>query len=508
MEYIVDGDEAREIDRIAIKEIGIPSMVLMEKASMAVAGCIMAETELSADRILAVCGTGNNGGDGVAAARLLKESGYDVTVLVLGQKERCSSELQQQLSIAECLDVPIFWDSDSPITETRLQEYSIIVDAIFGIGLAREVTGKYAQCIRALNASGKDIVSVDIPSGIHAGSGEVLGVAVRATMTVTFGNNKRGLLLYPGTEYAGQVIVADIGFPKKALRQVAPKAFTYTKETVGAYFPERKKRSHKGSYGRVLVIAGSPEMSGACYLASEAAYRMGCGLVQIVTAVQNSSVIRTKLPEAIVTTWSETVTADEEKAVTEGLHSAASVVIGPGLGQSAGARRLLEILLHEMKTMPEKPVVIDADGLNLLAEMGLYKTLGRQFVLTPHMREMSRLMECDVADVTGHMVESVMAQQGGATVVLKDARTLVGDGTYLYINTSGNSALATGGSGDVLSGMIGGLLAQGLSPMRAASLGVYLHGLTAERYTESFLPHSMLAGDILHTLPQVLAEIK
>lgn len=467
----------------------------------------MAETQPATDRILAVCGTGNNGGDGVAAVRLLKESGYDVSVLVLGQKERCTSEMQQQLNIAECLDVPVFWDSSSPITETRLQEYSIIVDAIFGIGLAREVTGRYAQCIRLLNASGRDIVAVDIPSGIHAGNGEVLGEAVRATMTVTFGNNKRGLLLYPGTEHAGQVIVADIGFPGKALGQVSPKAFTFTKETAGAYFPGRKKRSHKGTYGRVLVIAGSPEMSGACYLASEAAYRMGCGLVQVVTAVENSSVIRTMLPEAIVTVWSESVTDTEEKAVTEAIRSAASVVIGPGLGKGAGAKRLIEIVLREMKTMTEKPVVIDADGLNILAETGLYRTLGRQFVLTPHVREMSRLMDCEVTDVTAHMAESVTAQQGGATVVLKDARTLVSDGVHLYINTSGNSALATGGSGDVLSGMIGGLLAQGLPPMRAASLGVYLHGLTAEYYTEKHLPHSMLARDILLTLPQVLAEI-
>lgn len=520
MEYIVDAQEAKEIDRISIEEIGMPSLVLMEKASMAVAGCIMAETNPTADSVLAVCGTGNNGGDGVAAARLLKESGYRVEVLVLGQEKHCSPEMKQQLSIAECLGVPVFWDnlsdergevdcadSNLPITETRLREYSIIVDAVFGIGLARPVTGRYAEYICWMNASGSDIVSVDVPSGIHAGNGSVLGEAVRATITVTFGNNKRGLLLYPGTEYAGQVIVADIGFPAIAVEKTAPKAFTYTKETAGNDFPVRKRRSHKGSYGRTLVIAGSPSMSGACYLAGEAAYRMGCGLVQIVTAEENANVIRTRLPEAIVTTWSGTLTDEEEHTVLEGVRSAASVVIGPGLGKSQGAKHLLDIVLQEMEKTPEKPVVIDADGLNLLAESGRYQMLGRQYVLTPHVREMSRLLGCDVTEVKNHMVEHVTGQQGGAVVVLKDARTLVSNGETLYFNTSGNSALATGGSGDVLSGIIGGLLAQGVAPMRAASLGVYLHGLAAEQYTENYVPHSMLAGDIIRMLPDVLAEL-
>ncbi|MCH5267418.1 MAG: NAD(P)H-hydrate dehydratase [Lachnospiraceae bacterium] len=519
MEYIVDAKEAKEIDRISIQEIGIPSMVLMEKASMAVASCIMAEADSLTDRVLAVCGTGNNGGDGVAAARLLKESDFDVSVLVLGQKERCTEEMRQQIKIAEQLNVPVFWDnlaedaenngvSKMTITETRLREYSIIVDAIFGIGLARPVTGKIARYIQAMNQSGRDIVAVDIPSGIHADNGKVLGQAVHARVTVTFGNTKRGLLLYPGMEYAGQVIVADIGFPQKAVAEVSPKAFTFKKETVGNYLPDRKRRSHKGSYGKTLVIAGSPDMSGACYLAAKAAYRMGCGLVQVVTASENAVVIRTKLPEAIVTTWSEAVTQDEEEALVAGIQSAAAVVIGPGLGQSEGANRLVDITLRELSKMPNKPVVIDADGLNILSGRGEYHTLGKQFVLTPHMREMSRLTGKEIDEISENMIETVTGQQGGATVVLKDARTLVSDGASLYINTSGNSGLATGGSGDVLSGIIGGLLAQGMIPFQAASLGVCLHGLAAEQYTEKFLPHSMLAGDILEMLPEVLASIK
>ncbi|OKZ64067.1 MAG: hypothetical protein BHW05_05055 [Clostridium sp. 42_12] len=508
MEYIVNGSQAREIDRCSIQEIGIPSMVLMEKAAMSVASCIMAQADKKQDCILVVCGTGNNGGDGVAAARMLQDAGYIVSVLVLGQEERCSEEMKQQISIARHLGVSVFWDSltgKTTFTETSFSEYSIIVDAIFGIGLSRDVTGVIADYINAINRSAADVLAVDIPSGISADTGAVLGTAVKATITVTFGHNKRGLVLYPGTEYAGQVVVTDIGFPEMVTERVMKQSqtFTYTKEDLSVYFPNRKKRSNKGSYGRVVVIAGSKDMSGACYLSGEAAYRMGCGLVHIVTAQENAEVIRIKLPEAIVTGWAENVTAEQEADITAAIHKAAAVMIGPGLGQEAGAERLLDLVLQEAKKLPELPVVIDADGLNLLAKKGLYSTLGRQYVLTPHLREMSRLSGKSVQEIADDMTSAVMGQQAGATIVLKDARTLVSDGDWLYINLSGNSALSTGGSGDVLSGMIGGLLAQGCTQRTAATLAVYMHGLTAEQYCESAPPHCMLARDILEMIPKI-----
>ena len=489
MEYIVNGSQAREIDRCSIQEIGIPSMVLMEKAAMSVASCIMAQADKKQDCILVVCGTGNNGGDGVAAARMLQDAGYIVSVLVLGQEERCSEEMKQQISIARHLGVSVFWDNltgKTTFTETSFSEYSIIVDAIFGIGLSRDVTGVIADYINAINRSAADVLAVDIPSGISADTGAVLGTAVKATITVTFGHNKRGLVLYPGTEYAGQVVVTDIGFPEMVTERVMKQSqtFTYTKEDLSVYFPNRKKRSNKGSYGRVVVIAGSKDMSGACYLSGEAAYRMGCGLVHIVTAQEN-------------------VTGEQEADITAAIHKAAAVVIGPGLGQEAGAERLLDLVLQEAKKLPELPVVIDADGLNLLAKKGLYSTLGRQYVLTPHLREMSRLSGKSVQEIADDMTSAVMGQQAGATIVLKDARTLVSDGDWLYINLSGNSALSTGGSGDVLSGMIGGLLAQGCTQRTAATLAVYMHGLTAEQYCESAPPHCMLARDILEMIPKI-----
>ena len=510
MRNVVDSATAKYIDQTTIHEVGIPSMVLMEKASMAVAACAMSIADSRKDRILAVCGTGNNGGDGVAAARLLQEAGYNISVLVLGQEEKCTEEMQQQLHIAETLGVSVFWDNmtqEEMVTETRLEEYTIGIDAMFGIGLTRAVQGKYAAYIRWMNQAGIPIISADVPSGVDGSSGAILGEAVRADCTVTFGCNKMGLLLYPGAEYAGQVIVADIGIPQQITRQAKCNTYTFEGiEDVQMRFPARKMRSHKGSYGKVLVIAGGPEMSGACYFSAKAAYRMGCGLVQIFTSQTNAAVLRTRLPEAIVTTWSSGLLEQELQSLSRAIREASAIVFGPGLGRSEDAKQLCTFLLDELENYPEKPVIIDADGLNILAEMGRYHSLGSQFILTPHLKEMSRLCGQSVSEISTHMPETVMGQKSGAVVVLKDARTLVSDGCALYINTTGNSGLSTGGSGDVLSGMIGGLLAQGVSPMDSACLAVYLHGMTADRYTEQYAPHSMMADDILQMLPEVLAE--
>ena len=225
---IADAEEAKEIDRISIHEIGIPSMVLMERAAMSVAACIREQSDPVVDRILAVCGTGNNGGDGVAIARILWEAGYSVSVLIIGQMGKCSDEMKQQITIAERIGMSILTaDSREPasvVTEEKLEKYTIVIDAIFGIGLSREIRGNYREWIAWMNHSAARMVAVDIPSGIHASTGEVLGIAVQADQTVTFGTNKRGLVLYPGTQYAGEIVVADIGFPKQAVARVSPKA--------------------------------------------------------------------------------------------------------------------------------------------------------------------------------------------------------------------------------------------------------------------------------------------
>lgn len=527
MQYIADAREAKKIDGVSIHEIGIPSFVLMERAALKVADFITGIADMGKDRILILCGMGNNGGDGLAIGRILMERGFQIAFTLLGEEKKASEEMKQQIFIARNLSVP-------EVTNPQITDYTMIVDAIFGIGLARGITGNYAACIEEVNHADATVISVDIPSGIDASTGKVLGCAIQADYTITFGINKRGLVLFPGAMYAGQVLIEEIGFPKKAVGEVAPAVFSYEKSDIPKLFPKRIPRSNKGSYGKCLVIAGSGQISGAAYFAAAAAYRMGSGLVKVLTHENNRIMLQAKLPEALLTTYSEeenspshninhnqSGTACKENSQHESkkekntefirnlqkeLSWASAVIIGPGLGTSPMA----ELFLQEVLKIRDIPVLIDADGLNLLSKLSEYFgennmiRLPANFVLTPHLKEMSRLIDKEVSEIQENLMDAACQHTVGATVVLKDARTVVSDGTKIYLNQSGNSALAKGGSGDVLSGMIGGLLVRGMKPFDAAALGVYLHGLTAEEYVKRGGFSTMFASDILEELLCIL----
>ncbi|MCI7062240.1 MAG: NAD(P)H-hydrate dehydratase [Lachnospiraceae bacterium] len=515
MQYITDVREAKEIDRITIQEIGIPSMVLMEKAAIAVAGCIKAKAKPES-RILSVCGMGNNGGDGVAAARLLHDEGFFVVISLIGNEENASDEMKRQLDIARKLGIYI-------CTGLPEGEYDIIIDAIFGIGLSREVTGEFADAINWINEQDALRFAVDVPSGINASTGEILSVAVAADYTVTFGTSKRGIVLFPGCNYAGEVIVADIGFPKKVIETVSPRAYTLIREDALKMMPKRIVRSNKGSYGKVLVIAGSAQISGACYLSAAAAYRMGCGLVKVFTAEQNGPILKSLLPEALVRTYDSELDYtqslnrfDITKSLQEEIKWATTIIIGPGIGTAEPAGIMLDEVLKEKN----KAIVIDADGLNVLAKKENYFVkredgtrkicLPENVVLTPHLQEMTRLTRFELPSIRAKIVEQALLSLESTncqTLVLKDARTVVTDGGEVYINTTGNNALSTGGTGDILSGMIAGLLAQGMRPNKAAVLAVCFHGMAAEEYVRTKGGrYSMMAGDLLDILPQILPK--
>ncbi len=490
MEYITSAAKAAEIDRISIKEIGIPSVVLMEKAAMEVADFVksICDKDRTDVKVLAVCGVGNNGGDGAAAARLLKEAGYDASIFIVGNMDKASEEMHTQINIARSLDVRF-------ITKPNDNEYNIIIDALFGIGLSRDITGEFAECIKWINLQKSQVVAVDVPSGISSDSGKVLGRAVKADYTVTFGYNKTGLLLYPGASYAGNITVADIGFPRKAFEIAAPNIFTYTKEDIYTFMPPRRARTNKGSYGKVLVIAGSDDMSGACYFTAKAAYRMGCGLVYAATSEKNKELIKLKLPEAITMSY--------ENGIEDALKMADVIAVGPGLGMSALSKKLVERVI----AVDDKPVVMDADALNIYAELKGHAeniNLGDNFVITPHLKEMSRLTKSSVDDIKDNIIKYCGIQSNGCTIVLKDARTVVSNGDKYYINTTGSNALAKGGSGDVLCGMIAGLIAQDMEIFEAACLAVCIHGITADTYTNDRSKYAMLASDIIEILPEVL----
>lgn len=521
MNYTVTGAQMKQIDQNTIEEIGIPSVVLMERAALAVAEAVEAVAEThcgaaaeaetdarrpghaaengkrAAVRVLAACGTGNNGADGIAVGRILNARGYEVAVVSAGNPDHATEEHRLQQRIAENLGVRFLTAS-----EVQAGCWDIIVDALFGIGLARPVGGEYKQLITYLAAMreerGAKVVAVDIPSGIHADTGEVMGTALAADVTVTFGYGKSGLYLYPGKSYAGVLQVADIGFPDVSLQQVGWDACMMERSDL-ARLPVRRADGNKGTFGKVLLIAGSGGMSGAAYLSALAAYRTGAGLVKILTVPENRVILQTELPEAIVETY------DPEAVLPDGAFEAwleaqcewaDVIVMGPGLGQDSYVESLVEMVLSHAYV----PVILDADGLNAVAEHPhLTRYFTENIIITPHMGEMSRLVQMPVSELKENPLQAARdySSRHGVVCVMKDAVTVTAEkeGTA-WINASGCSAMAKAGSGDVLTGVIAGLSARGMECVDAAVYGVYLHGLAGEAAAAELGENSLLAHDI------------
>lgn len=493
MEFLVTAAQMKQCDDYTIHEIGIPSMVLMERAALAVTE-EMERSGLDLSSVLVVCGSGNNGGDGFAVARLLDERGIRVTVAFAGRETSLTAETRLQKNICEKCGI-------KPCSNYREEEYTVIVDALLGIGLSRPVEGSSRELIEWINRQDAARVAVDIPSGVSADDGKILGTAVKADLTVTFAYRKLGQILYPGTLYCGRVVRRDIGITADGLKSRTA-ACTYGEEDLTRMTP-RKPYSHKGTYGRVLLIAGSKGMGGAAILAARAACRSGCGLVRVFTEECNRTLLQSCVPEALLTTWEQ----EEElpDRLKEALEWCDVVGIGPGLGQGEIQMQMLKQVLDQYAG----PLVIDADGLNLLAQnMALLERTRAKVVLTPHIGEMARLTGLNsqkiLEDLCGTARE--MAGHHHLVCVLKDARTVVTDGTRMYVNTSGNSGMASGGSGDVLTGLLGGLLAQGMSVFEASALGVYIHGLAGDLAAEEKGSYGMTAGDTAACIGEVLKK--
>lgn len=501
MQHLATGVQMKAVDRYTIEEIGIPSMVLMERAALETAKEI--EKRIPKDgRVLCVCGVGNNGADAIAAGRMLFLHGFQVTLLLVGDVENATKECAGQLSIVKNLGLnPVDWDASLSLRQAA--GFDAVIDGLFGVGLSREVTGIYRQAVEFINAADAFTVAVDIPSGIHADTGAVMGTAVRADLTVTFGWNKTGMALYPGREYAKEVLVKDIGFPSQAYEAAGGHIFTYDKED-RKRVPNRPAYSNKGTFGKVLVAAGSPGMSGAAYLSGLAAYRMGAGLVRILTVEENRNIIQTLLPEAILTTYDpQDMEEGGPKVLTmveEACNWASVVVVGPGLGRAAYAKTLVEQIMANASS----PLIMDADALNTVAEF-LYLTgyYTDNVIITPHLGEMSRLTGREIGQIQKDLMNTAAsyAKAHGVTCILKDAATVAaGQGDEIYINSSGNSGMATGGSGDVLTGVLAGLLAGGMDIWEASVLGIYLHGLAGDRAAERLGERAVLARDIIEGL--------
>lgn len=494
MIYLPTGEQMRRADLYTIEEIGVPSMVLMERAALEVVRC-MEEEQLDFRRVLVICGSGNNGGDGYAIARLLHLKGHDVTIFFAGNSQKRSEENAQQAKIAAHYEIPV-------ITNLGTEEYSVIIDALFGTGLKREVTGHYREVLCSVNQMAGKKVAVDLPSGIHDTTGAQMGIAFCADLTVAIAFPKRGLFLQEGNVCAGKILTGDIGISSETFSE-GTVTFGYEKQDLFLGFPKRKKNSHKGSYGKVLMIAGSKGMSGAAYLSAKAAYAVGAGLVQIYTHEENRVILQQLLPEAIITTYDTFDSEQLEKLI----QWADLIGIGCGLGKSDTAERVMQYTLKRALV----PCVVDADGINILSKhMEWIEETNALIVLTPHMKEMSRMLQCSVKELIEQRMEKLHAfvERYKVVCVLKDARTLVAkEHQNTYLNLSGNAAMAKAGSGDVLAGVIVGILAQQCEPYTSACLGVFLHGLAGDMARDKKGAYSVLASDLVAEISSVLKNI-
>ena len=494
MIYLPTGEQMRRADLYTIEEIGVPSMVLMERAALEVVRC-MEEEQLDFRKVLVVCGSGNNGGDGYAIARLLHLKGHDVTIFFAGNSQKRSEENAQQAKIAAHYEIPV-------ITNLDTEEYSVIIDALFGTGLKREITGHYREILCSVNQMTGEKVAVDLPSGIHDTTGAQMGIAFCADLTVAIAFPKRGLFLQEGNVCAGKILTGDIGISSETFSE-GTVTFGYEKQDLFLGFPKRKKNSHKGSYGKVLMIAGSKGMSGAAYLSAKAAYAVGAGLVQIYTHEENRVILQQLLPEAIITTYDTFDSEQLEKLI----QWADLIGIGCGLGKSDTAERVMQYTLERALV----PCVVDADGINILSKhMEWIEVTNALIVLTPHMKEMSRMLQCSVKELIEQRMEKLHAfvERYKVVCVLKDARTLVAkEHQNTYLNLSGNAAMAKAGSGDVLAGVIVGILAQQCEPYTSACLGVFLHGLAGDMARDKKGAYSVLASDLVAEISSVLKNI-
>lgn len=496
MKYILNSREMKQCDENTMQRRGMLSAVLMERAALATMQEIVKRYPDPATKVLVVCGSGNNGGDGVAVARLLYLKGYNVTIYFAGNREKATEETKRQMFIAEQYGVEISDEYPKDIVD-------VIVDALFGIGLSREVTGKYAEILQKMTEQDGYKVAVDIASGISADTGAVMGTAFAADLTVTFGFIKAGQLLYPGAEYTGELKVADIGIDEQSLYEIKPELKVLETSDLNR-LPRRVNRSNKGSYGKLLLLAGSKQMAGAAVFAAKAAYRMGCGLVRVATVEENRIILQEQVPEAVLAVYNNGT--DVVEFVETQLHWADAVVAGPGISQSDLSERMLYELLKRIQV----PCLCDADALNLLSKHpDWWKLVQSPLVITPHLGEMARLTGRPITEIRDRLVQTAQefAMEHQITVVLKDARTITAqpDGQS-YINVSGNHGMATAGAGDVLSGVVGALLAQKLDMHLAAALGVFIHGLAGDAAAERVGHCAMMASDIVDGLMDVLRK--
>lgn len=507
---LVTAEEMRRIDSTAIGKFGIHGLVLMENAGRHVvdAVCEMLEEKPSA-RVVVVCGKGNNGGDGFVAARHLLNRGVDVHVVLLVEPAALQGDAAVNYRVARNIGVPMDEQADENAVRMRLSRADIVVDAILGIGISGEVYGIAKAAVEAINDNDAAVVAVDVPSGIHADTGAVLGAAVRADVTVTFGLPKLGLVQFPGAEHCGELRVVDISIPRGPLCSDSIKANLVTAELAAAMLPPRYPSMHKGDAGKLLLVAGSEGMTGAAALCGLGAVRAGAGLVTLACPAGLNDILEAKCTEVMTLPVAQTerrsIAPAARLEVLKFGEGCNAVAIGPGLSQHPDTAQFVRDTIRDII----RPLLLDADGLNCLGgDVGLLSARTRPTVITPHPGELAGLLQTKAESLQEDRVATARhaAEVTRSVVVLKGAATVIAEPEgRVWVNRTGNSGMASGGMGDVLTGIIGAFLAGGAGPVEAAVAGVYYHGLAGDAAAERGA-RGLIAGDLLEALVEVLPD--
>ena len=512
---LVTASEMQQMDHQTIESFGIPGRVLMENAGRGATRFFFDQfSDLKNKRVGVITGHGNNGGDGFVIARYLAQSGIPVNVYLLAPSNRVKGDAAANLKLLKLLEIPVIEIPDEnsfSVHRDTMTDLDIWVDAILGTGLKSDVKGYFRTIIDFINALNKPVFAVDIPSGLNSDTGQPCGACIRARATATFGFAKTGHMIYPGAGYTGALEIVNIGIPPHIVESVGPRQFLLATDRIKSYFRPRVADAHKGTTGHLLVIAGSLGKTGAASMTSISALRAGAGLVTLGIGKSLNTILEAQMLEAMTAPLPEMREGVLGEPAFDAIQKLVSgkkcLAIGPGLGQAAETKKLVRRIVQESKI----PMVIDADGLNSLAgQVQILKSARAPVILTPHPGEMARLLDVTVGTVQQDRINCARnaAVDLNVHVVLKGARTVIAhpDGR-VFINPTGNAGMASGGMGDVLTGIIAGHLAQGFSPESASHAGAYLHGAAADSLAQSTGPYGYLAGEVMNAVPGEIKKI-
>ncbi len=513
--YLVTASEMQTMDAATIENFGLPGRILMENAGRGATEAFLKKIYFHhpSTGVAVVTGRGNNGGDGFVIARYLAQKQIPVRVYLLSTRDRVSGDAAANLKLLPSMGIPVEEVPDSAAFQkikTELRHQKCWIDAILGTGLSSDVKGFYREIIEFINASGRPVFSVDIPSGLNSDTGIPCGISIKATATATFAFAKLGHLLHPGAELTGNLSIIEIGIPPHIAASIAPKQRLITRQIVKKLLIPRDAESHKGTTGHLLVVAGSIGKTGAAAMTAMSAVKSGAGLVTLASGTSLNASLETQVMEAMTVPLPEispgTLGKSAIKPILELCRTKSCLAIGPGLGTQPETKELVLELIQSAMI----PMIIDADGLNNLAgETSILKKINVPVVLTPHPGEMSRLIQLPTKEILKDKINHArrFSQVNGVHLVLKGARSIIAHpDSQIDINPTGNPGMASGGMGDVLTGIIGGLIAQGYPADAAARIGTFLHGVAADSLSQSGRPIGFSASEVMNQIPYELGR--